>query len=66
MDWYEGPTVLEALDLFEKEAAPVDQPLRFPVQDIYKIGMPIPEYFFQGTCKRNPDGLKPVNEFLAF
>lgn len=37
MDWYDGPTILEALDLFEKEPAPVDQPLRFPVQDIYKF-----------------------------
>ena len=37
MDWYEGPTVLEALDQFQKEPAPVDQPLRFPVQDIYKF-----------------------------
>ena len=37
MDWYKGPTVLEALDQFQKEPAPLDQPLRFPVQDIYKF-----------------------------
>ena len=37
MDWYTGPTTLEALDQFEKEPAPVNQPLRFPVQDIYKF-----------------------------
>ena len=37
MDWYKGPTILEALDQFEKEPAPLDQPLRFPVQDIYKF-----------------------------
>ncbi len=37
MDWYEGPTILQALDEFQKEAAPVDQPLRLPVQDIYKF-----------------------------
>lgn len=37
MDWYNGPTILEALDLFVKEPAPVEQPLRFPVQDIYKF-----------------------------
>lgn len=36
-DWYDGPTILQALDLFKKEPAPVDQPLRFPVQDIYKF-----------------------------
>lgn len=37
MAWYSGPTILEALDRFKKEAAPLDQPLRFPVQDIYKF-----------------------------
>ena len=37
MPWYDGPTVLEALDGFEKEATPVDKPLRFPVQDVYKF-----------------------------
>lgn len=37
MNWYDGPTILEALDGFKKEPAPVDQPLRFPVQDIYKF-----------------------------
>jgi bifunctional enzyme CysN/CysC len=37
MDWYDGPTILEALDQFKKEPAPVDQPLRLPVQDIYKF-----------------------------
>lgn len=37
MRWYDGPSVLEALDGFEKEATPVDKPLRFPVQDVYKF-----------------------------
>lgn len=35
--WYEGPTVLEALDRFTPATAPVDGPLRFPVQDVYKF-----------------------------
>jgi bifunctional enzyme CysN/CysC len=35
--WYEGPTVLEALDAFESEPAPVDRPFRMPVQDVYKF-----------------------------
>jgi bifunctional enzyme CysN/CysC len=35
--WFQGPTVLQALDRFEKEASPVDQALRFPIQDIYKF-----------------------------
>jgi bifunctional enzyme CysN/CysC len=37
MDWYSGPTVLEALDRFETEAPPVDKPFRMPVQDVYKF-----------------------------
>jgi bifunctional enzyme CysN/CysC len=37
MDWFTGPTILEALDQFRQEPAPVHQPLRFPVQDIYKF-----------------------------
>ena len=36
MDWYDGPTVLEALDSFESKEA-TDRGLRFPVQDIYDI-----------------------------
>jgi bifunctional enzyme CysN/CysC len=35
--WYEGPSVLEALDHFEPSPAPVDMPLRLPVQDVYKF-----------------------------
>ncbi|MCD4829446.1 MAG: adenylyl-sulfate kinase [Candidatus Cloacimonetes bacterium] len=35
--WYEGPTVLEALDRF-KAAPPLDdKPFRMPVQDVYKF-----------------------------
>jgi bifunctional enzyme CysN/CysC len=37
MPWYTGPTVLEALDRFEKEPPALDQPLRLPVQDVYKF-----------------------------
>jgi len=37
MPWYTGPTVLETLGLFRKEASQERQPLRFPVQDIYKF-----------------------------
>ena len=34
--WYNGPTVLEALDTFENVHADTSLPLRFPVQDVYK------------------------------
>ncbi len=34
--WYDGPTVVAALDAFRPQQAPTDQPLRFPVQDVYK------------------------------
>jgi bifunctional enzyme CysN/CysC len=37
MPWHNGPTVLEALDAFEKEPPTVDQPFRMPVQDIYRF-----------------------------
>jgi bifunctional enzyme CysN/CysC len=37
MPWYRGATVLEALTSFTKESARVDQPLRFPIQDVYKF-----------------------------
>jgi bifunctional enzyme CysN/CysC len=37
MPWYKGSTVLEALSRFGKEAARSEQPLRFPVQDVYKF-----------------------------
>jgi bifunctional enzyme CysN/CysC len=37
LPWYEGPTVLDALDAFQSEPAPVDRPFRMPVQDVYKF-----------------------------
>ena len=37
MSWYEGPTVLDQLDAFEKKSSEAHLPLRFPVQDIYKF-----------------------------
>ena len=36
LSWYDGPTVLEALDTFKTKNSPRDKPLRFPVQDVYK------------------------------
>ncbi len=35
--WYEGYTVLTALDSFEKAKPLTDKPFRMPVQDIYKF-----------------------------
>lgn len=37
MPWYKGKTVLGILDEFEVPPAPVNQPLRFPIQDIYRF-----------------------------
>ncbi|HXX75196.1 MAG TPA: GTP-binding protein [Nitrospiraceae bacterium] len=37
MPWYSGPTVLETLSLFQKERARSEQPLRLPIQDVYKF-----------------------------
>jgi bifunctional enzyme CysN/CysC len=36
LDWYKGPTVLEAFDGFAKQLADERLPLRMPVQDVYK------------------------------
>jgi len=35
--WWSGPTVLDALDTFKVSELPKDQPLRFPIQDIYRF-----------------------------
>ncbi len=35
--WYNGPTLVEALDMLEVPEKPIDKPLRLPVQDVYSI-----------------------------
>lgn len=37
MPWYAGPPVVDALDRFMPQPARHDQPLRLPVQDVYKF-----------------------------
>ncbi|MCP4131564.1 MAG: adenylyl-sulfate kinase [bacterium] len=37
MPWYNGKTVLEVLDSFQKEKEKEEKPFRMPVQDIYKF-----------------------------
>jgi elongation factor 1-alpha len=37
MPWYKGPSLLEALDVFEVPPKPLNKPLRLPVQDVYTI-----------------------------
>jgi bifunctional enzyme CysN/CysC len=37
MPWWQGPTVLETLDRFEPAQPPTGQPLRFPIQDVYRF-----------------------------
>src|SRR5581483_11517053 len=38
MPWYRGPSIVEALDELAPRPLPVDQPLRLPVQDVYRLG----------------------------
>ncbi|PPS15565.1 hypothetical protein GOBAR_AA05022 [Gossypium barbadense] len=38
LDWYKGPTLLEALDQISEPKRPSDKPLRLQLQDVYKIG----------------------------
>src|SRR4029077_4098113 len=35
--WWRGPTVLQTLDEFKMAELPKNQPLRFPIQDIYRF-----------------------------
>jgi bifunctional enzyme CysN/CysC len=37
MPWWSGPTVVEALDSFSMTELPSNQPLRFPIQDVYRF-----------------------------
>src|SRR5262249_15125178 len=37
MPWWTGPTVLETLDEFRVAEPPNHQPLRFPIQDVYRF-----------------------------
>jgi len=37
MDWYGGPTLLEALNNLPEPEPPTDAPLRLPIQDVYTI-----------------------------
>ena len=37
MGWYDGPSLLNALDDLEEPEKPIDLDLRVPVQDVYKI-----------------------------
>ncbi|CAK85070.1 unnamed protein product (macronuclear) [Paramecium tetraurelia] len=38
LQWYNGPTLLEALDAVTPPKRPTEKPLRLPLQDVYKIG----------------------------
>ena len=38
MPWFTGPSLLDAIDDFEPVASAAEQPLRFPVQDVYRMG----------------------------
>jgi bifunctional enzyme CysN/CysC len=37
MPWWKGPTVVETLDEFKAARSLGDQPLRFPIQDVYRF-----------------------------
>ena len=37
MPWYKGPTLAEALDMFDPPEKPTGKPLRIPIQDVYTI-----------------------------
>lgn len=37
MPWYTGPSIIEAIDLIEREEGIEKKPLRLPIQDVYKF-----------------------------
>ena len=37
LSWYDGPTLIEAIDAFELPPKPTGKPLRVPIQDAYNI-----------------------------
>jgi len=37
LDWFSGPTLIEALDALKAPPIPTDKPLRLPIQDVYNI-----------------------------
>jgi len=37
LDWFSGPTLIDALDELEAPPLPTDKPLRLPIQDVYNI-----------------------------
>ena len=37
MPWYNGPTLVEALDTLVPPSRPIEKPLRIPIQDVYLI-----------------------------
>ncbi|MEK6923678.1 MAG: translation elongation factor EF-1 subunit alpha [Candidatus Micrarchaeota archaeon] len=37
MDWYSGPTLLEAFDMLQEPKKPMDKPLRLPIQEVFTI-----------------------------
>jgi elongation factor 1-alpha len=37
LGWYDGPTLLEAIDKLNPPEKPTDLPLRLPIQDVYNI-----------------------------
>ena len=37
LDWWDGETVLQAIDKFRPPEKPIDLPLRWPIQDVYSI-----------------------------
>ena len=51
LDWYKGPTLLEALDQINEPKRPSDKPFRLPLQDVYKIG---DEEFLHGSTLETP------------
>jgi sulfate adenylyltransferase large subunit len=75
MEWYQGPTLLEALDTFKTKESANEKPLRFVVQDVYSLDKRIIAGRVESGIIRKGDririlpsgeetGVKSVEEYL--
>jgi sulfate adenylyltransferase large subunit len=58
MDWYQGPTLLDALNTFKTKESARDKPLRFVVQDVYNFDKRIMVGRVESGIMRKGDRIK--------
>lgn len=68
LPWYKGPSLLEAVNEFSVPEAPVNKPLRMPIQDVYAIKgvgtVPVGK-IESGTLKPGQEVVFPISKKKA-